>query len=106
MRWPRPAILLVLTGNVTAMFWFLLGGQLGLLVGWPLLLIPIAYMVLGATVIGGMVMRIASKQGLSLPLLSRGLGFGTKGSAVASIVYGVNYVFCFIFEAARLPRPQ
>ncbi|TWH41897.1 purine-cytosine permease-like protein [Rhodococcus rhodochrous J38] len=99
-RWPRPAILLVLTGNITAMFWFLLGGQLGFLVGWPLLLIPIAYMVLGATVIGGLIMRIASKEGLSLPLLSRGLGFGVKGSAVASIVYGVNYVFYFIFEGS------
>jgi cytosine permease len=100
MRWPRPAILLVLSGNVTAMFWFLLGGQLGFLVGWPLLLIPIAYMVLGATIIGGLIMRIASKEGLSLPLLSRGLGFGVKGSAVASIVYGVNYIFYFIFEGS------
>ncbi|MDF2468946.1 MAG: hypothetical protein K0Q61_1318 [Rhodococcus erythropolis] len=100
MRWPRPAILLVLTGNITAMFWFLLGGQLGFLVGWPLLLIPIAYMVLGATLIGGLIMRIASREGLSLPLLSRGLGFGVKGSAVASIVYGINYVFYFIFEGS------
>ncbi|MBY4130193.1 allantoin permease [Rhodococcus fascians] len=100
MRWPRPAILLVLTGNVTAMFWFLLGGQLGFLVGWPLLLIPIVYMVLGATLIGGLIMRIASREGLSLPLLSRGLGFGVKGSAVASVVYGVNYVFYFIFEGS------
>jgi purine-cytosine permease-like protein len=100
MRWPRPAILLVLSGNITAMFWFLLGGQLGFLVGWPWLLIPIAYMVLGATFIGGLIMRIASKEGLSLPLLSRGLGFGLKGSAVASIVYGVNYVFYFIFEGS------
>jgi cytosine permease len=100
MRWPRPAILLVLSGNITAMFWFLLGGQLGFLVGWPGLLIPLAYMVLGATVIGGLIMRIASKEGLSLPLISRGLGFGIKGSAVASIVYGVNYVFYFIFEGS------
>ncbi|MGO4236931.1 purine-cytosine permease family protein [Pseudarthrobacter sp. YAF2] len=99
-RWPRLAILLVLTGNITAMFWFLLGGQLGFLVGWPMVLVPIAYMVLGATVIGGLIMRIASKEGLSLPLLSRGLGFGVKGSAVASIVYGVNYVFYFIFEGS------
>ncbi|MGA9870647.1 MAG: cytosine permease [Rhodococcus sp. (in: high G+C Gram-positive bacteria)] len=99
-RWPRPAILLVLTGNVTAMFWFLLGGQLGFLVGWPLMLIPIAYMIIGATVVGGLIMRIASKEGLSLPLLSRGLGFGVKGSAVASVVYAVNYVFYFIFEGS------
>lgn len=99
-RWPRPAILLVLTGNVTAMFWFSLGGQIGFLVGWPMFLVPIAYMVVGATLIGSLIMRIASQEGLSLPLLTRGLGFGTKGSAVASLVYAVNYVFYFIFEGS------
>ncbi|WP_157517372.1 hypothetical protein [Mycobacterium sp. MS1601] len=61
---------------------------------WPWLLIPIA------TIVGGLIMRIASKEGLSLPLLSRGLGFGVKGAAVASIVYGVNYIFYFIFEGS------
>lgn len=99
-RWRRPAILLVLTGNVTAMFWFSLGGQIGFLVGWPMLLIPIAYMIVGATIIGALIMRIASQQGLSLPLLSRGLGFGAKGSAVASFVYAINYIFYFIFEGS------
>ncbi|MEU1305770.1 purine-cytosine permease family protein [Streptomyces shenzhenensis] len=99
-RWRRPAILLVLTGNITAMFWFALGGQIGFLVGWPMFLIPVAYMVVGATIVGAMVMRIASQQGLSLPLLSRGLGFGAKGSAVASFVYAINYVFYFIFEGS------
>ncbi|MBU8809460.1 cytosine permease [Mycolicibacterium goodii] len=99
-RWRRPAILLVLTGNVTAMFWFALGGQMGFLVGWPWLLVPIAYMVIGATVVGALVMRIASQEGLSLPLLSRGLGFGARGSAIASFVYAVNYVFYFIFEGS------
>ncbi|MGD2300921.1 allantoin permease, partial [Mycolicibacterium nivoides] len=64
-RWRRPAILLVLTGNVTAMFWFALGGQMGFLVGWPTLLIPIAYMIVGATIVGALVMRIASQEGLS-----------------------------------------
>jgi purine-cytosine permease-like protein len=100
MRWPRMAILLILSGNVTAMFWFSFGGQLAFLVGWPMVLIPVAYMVVGACLIGGLIMRIASKEGLSLPLLSRGLGFGVKGSAVASIVYGVNYIFYFIFEGS------
>ncbi|CAB4880077.1 MULTISPECIES: purine-cytosine permease family protein [Nocardiaceae] len=99
-RWRRPAILLVLTGNVTAMFWFALGGQIGFLVGWPMFLIPVAYMVIGATLVGSLIMRIASQEGLSLPLLTRGLGFGTKGSAVASLVYAVNYVFYFIFEGS------
>jgi purine-cytosine permease-like protein len=99
-RWRRPAILLVLTGNVTAMFWFALGGQIGFLVGWPGFLLPIAYMVVGAVIVGALVMRIASQQGLSLPLLSRGLGFGAKGSAIASLVYAVNYVFYFIFEGS------
>lgn len=99
-RWRRPAILLVLSGNITAMFWFALGSQIGFLVGWPMFLIPTAYMVVGATVVGAVIMRIASQEGLSLPLLSRGLGFGTKGSAIASLVYAVNYIFYFIFEGS------
>ncbi|MGW4336405.1 purine-cytosine permease family protein [Rhodococcus koreensis] len=99
-RWPRPAILLVLTANVTAMFWFSLGGQMGFLLGWPWMLLPLAYMVLFATVFGSMIMRICSREGLSVPLLTRGLGFGSKGAAVASVVYGFNYVFYFIFEGS------
>ncbi|KQU07882.1 allantoin permease [Rhodococcus sp. Leaf7] len=99
-RWRRPAILLVLTGNITAMFWFILGGQIGSLVGWPGLLLPISYLVIGATLVGSVVMRMASQEGLSLPLLTRGLGFGVKGSAIASLIYGVNFVFYFIFEGS------
>ncbi len=99
-RWPRPAVLLVLTANVTAMFWFSLGGQLGFLLGWPGMLLPLAYMVLLATVFGSLIMRISSREGLSVPLLTRGLGFGSKGAAVASVVYGFNYVFYFLFEGS------
>ncbi|MGD2417740.1 allantoin permease, partial [Mycolicibacterium nivoides] len=57
-------------------------------------------MIVGATIVGALVMRIASQEGLSLPLLSRGLGFGARGSAIASFVYAVNYVFYFIFEGS------
>lgn len=99
-RWPSLAILLILTGNVTAMFWFSLGGQIGFLVGWPLMLIPIGYMVLLATVLGALIMKIASKEGLSMALLTRGLGFGAKGSAIASFIYGINYIFYFLFEGS------
>lgn len=99
-RWPRPAILLVLTANVTALFWFSLGGQLGFLVGWPMMLLPLAYMVVLATLLGSVIMRISSREGLSVPLLTRGLGFGRKGAAVASVVYGFNYVFYFLFEGS------
>lgn len=99
-RWPAFAILLILTGNVTAMFWFTLGGQIGFLVGWPLMLIPIGYLVVVSTVLGSLIMRIASREGLSLVLLTRGLGFGAKGSAVASFIYGINYIFYFIFEGS------
>lgn len=99
-RWPAFAILLILTGNVTAMFWFTLGGQIGFLLGWPLMLVPIGYMVIFATILGALIMKIASKQGLSLVLLTRGLGFGAKGSAIASLIYGLNYIFYFIFEGS------
>lgn len=99
-RWPAFAILLILTGNVTAMFWFTLGGQIGFLVGWPMMLIPIGYLVAVSTILGSLIMKIASKEGLSLVLLTRGLGFGAKGSAVASFIYGINYIFYFIFEGS------
>lgn len=99
-RWPSLAILLILTGNVTAMFWFTLGGQIGFLVGWPQMLIPIGYMLVLATVLGALIMKISSKEGLSMVLLTRGLGFGAKGSAIASFIYGINYVFYFIFEGS------
>ena len=99
-RWPAFAILLILTGNVTAMFWFTLGGQISFLVGWPNMLLPIGYLIVVSTILGSLVMRIASKEGLSLVLLTRGLGFGAKGSAIASFVYGINYIFYFIFEGS------
>jgi purine-cytosine permease-like protein len=99
-RWPSLAILLVLTGNVTAMFFFSLGTQFSFLVGFPQALLPIAYMVVGATVLGALIMHISSREGLNMVLLSRGLGFGAKGSAVASLVYGVNYIFYFLFEGS------
>jgi cytosine permease len=99
-RWPSLAILLVLTGNVTAMFFFSLGTQFSFLVGFPGVLVPITYMVVGATVLGALIMHISSREGLNMVLLSRGLGFGAKGSAVASLVYGVNYIFYFLFEGS------
>ncbi|MCI4010793.1 hypothetical protein [Brevibacterium sp. ZH18] len=99
-RWPAFAILLILTGNVTAMFWFTLGGQIGFLVGWPMMLIPIGYLVVVSTVLGSLIMKIASKEGLSLVLLTRGLGFGAKGSAVASFIYGINYISTLFLKEA------
>lgn len=97
-RWPIPAIILVLLGNSTAMFWFILGADLSFQVGWPTMLWPLVYMFIVATVIGAVVMKLASNEGLSLNLLTRGLGFGYKGSAFTSLIYGVNFVFYFIFE--------
>ena len=97
-RWPMPAIILVLLGNSTAMFWFILGADLSFQVGWPTMLWPLAYFFIFATVIGAVVMKLASSEGLSLNLLTRGLGFGYMGSAFTSLIYGVNFVFYFIFE--------
>jgi cytosine permease len=97
-RWPIPAIILVLLGNSTAMFWFSFGGDLTYLVGWPNIIWPLLYMLVGATFIGSCTMKIASKEGLSLSLLTRGLGFGYMGSAVTSLIYAVNYIFYFLFE--------
>ncbi|MCU5773649.1 cytosine permease [Erwiniaceae bacterium BAC15a-03b] len=97
-RWPIPAIILVLLGNSTAMFWFSLGADMSYKVGWPTLLLPIAYMVVFATIIGSCIMKLASKEGLSLNLMTRGLGFGYMGSAFTSLIYAINFIFYFLFE--------
>lgn len=97
-RWPIPAISLVLLGNATAMFFFSFGAQQTFLVGWPWLLLPIGYFFGGAVLIGTVTMRVASREGLSQNLLSRGLGFGSRGSAVTSFIYAINYVYYFLFE--------
>lgn len=97
-RWPIPAISLVLLGNATAMFFFSFGAQQTFLVGWPWLLAPIGYFFLGAVTIGMLTMRVASREGLSQNLLSRGLGFGSRGAAVTSFIYAVNYIYYFLFE--------
>jgi purine-cytosine permease-like protein len=97
-RWPIPAISLVLLGNATAMFFFSFGAQQTFLVGWPGMLLPIGYFFVGAVLIGMLTMRMASREGLSQNLLSRGLGFGSRGAAVTSFIYAVNYIYYFLFE--------
>jgi cytosine permease len=97
-RWPIPAISLVLLGNATAMFFFSFGAQQTFLVGWPMMLLPIGYFFFGAILIGMLTMRMAAREGLSQNLLSRGLGFGSRGAAVTSFIYAVNYVYYFLFE--------
>ncbi len=98
LRWPIPAISLVLLGNATAMFFFSFGAQQTFLVGWPWLLIPIGYFFVGAVLVGMLTMRVAAGEGLSQNLLSRGLGFGSRGAAVTSFIYAVNYIYYFLFE--------
>lgn len=98
LRWPIPAISLVLLGNATAMFFFSFGAQQTFLVGWPWILLPIGYFFFGAVLIGTLTMRVASREGLSQNLLSRGLGFGSRGAAVTSFIYAVNYIYYFLFE--------
>jgi cytosine permease len=98
LRWPIPAISLVLLGNATAMFFFSFGAQQTFMVGFPMLLLPIGYFFFGAVLIGMLTMRMASAEGLSQNLLSRGLGFGSRGAAVTSFIYAVNYIYYFLFE--------
>ncbi|MEM5388151.1 hypothetical protein VSR68_31905 [Paraburkholderia phymatum] len=97
-RWPVPAISLVLLGNATAMFFFSFGAQQYFMVGWQTMLIPISYFFGGALVIGALTMRMASREGLSQSLISRGLGFGSRGAALTSFIYAVNFIFYFLYE--------
>ena len=98
LRWPIPAISLVLLGNATAMFFFSFGARQTFLVGWPWLSPPDRLLFLGAVLVGMLTMRVASGEGLSQNLLSRGLGFGSRGAAVTSFIYAVNYIYYFLFE--------
>ncbi len=98
LRWHIPAICLVLLGNSTAMFFFSFGAQMGFLVGFPWMLGPLNYFFIGSTITGALTMRIASREGLSQNVLTRGLGFGSRSSAVTSFIYAVNYIFYFLFE--------
>jgi cytosine permease len=97
-RWFIPAISLVLLGNATAMFFFSFGAQQAFLVGFPWMLAPIGYFFVGSTLIGMLTMRIAAREGLSQNLLSRGLGFGSRGTAITSFIYAINYIYYFLFE--------
>jgi len=97
-RWPIPAIILVLIGNSTALFFFTFGAQLSFTIGWPLMLFPLGYLFIGSALIGMVMIRLASKEGLTVDLMTRGMGFGYIGSAVTSLIYGINYIFFFILE--------
>ena len=79
LRWHIPAICLVLLGNSTAMFLFAFGAQMGFLVGFPWMLGPLTYFFIGSTITGALTMRIASREGLSQNVLTRRLGFGSRG---------------------------
>ena len=99
-RWPIPAISIVLLGNSTAMFFFSFGAQQAFAVGFPKMLVPIGYFFFGAIFIGALTMRMASREGLSQGLISRGLGFGSRGAAVTSFIYAVNFIFYFLYEGS------
>ncbi|MEH7344332.1 allantoin permease [Bacillus sp. JJ1532] len=97
-RWPIPAIIMVLIGNSTALYFYMFGVNLAYTVGWPWMLLPILYFFLGSSLIGMVMINLASKEGLTIDLMTRGMGFGYLGSAVTSLIYGINFVFYFIFE--------
>ncbi|RFU66588.1 purine-cytosine permease family protein [Peribacillus glennii] len=97
-RWPIPAIILVLIGNSTALFFFTFGTKLSFTVGWPIMLLPLGYLFIGASLIGMVMIHLASKEGLTVDMMTRGMGFGYIGSSVTSLIYGINFIFYFILE--------
>ena len=85
-------ILSVLVGFVTAFFFPLLGGlfliQYGAASSWIGLTISFVILIALALI----VTRVASREGLTSELLTRGAGFGTAGSVLTTVIYAGTFV--------------
>lgn len=85
-------ILSVLVGFVTAFFFPLLGGlflvQYGAASTWIGLAISFVVLIVLALI----VTRVASREGLTSELLTRGAGFGTVGSVLTTVIYAGTFV--------------
>ncbi|WP_347957187.1 purine-cytosine permease family protein [Gordonia aichiensis] len=86
------SVLTVLVGFVTAFFFPLVGGlfliQYGAAATWIGLVASFLVLIGFALV----VTRIASREGLTSELLTRGAGFGTVGSVLTTVIYAGTFV--------------
>ena len=86
------SVLGVLVGFVTAFFFPLVGGLYlqtsGAAATWVGLTISFVVLIVLALV----VTRVASREGLTSELLTRGAGFGSAGSALTTIIYAGTFV--------------
>ncbi|MGP4014822.1 purine-cytosine permease family protein [Saccharopolyspora sp. 5N708] len=103
-HWKRPSLsfAMSLSGLTSSVFFLALGGQLALLFGFPSAMAAFGV----ATVLGwlgsAVIARVTAMTGLDLDLITRGSGFGFLGSAVTSLIYGMNWLMYAAIEAAYL----
>lgn len=86
------AVMTVLIGFVTAFFFPLVGGMFLMQYGAAATWIGLAIAFVLLTVLALTVARVASREGLTSELLTRGAGFGTVGSALACIIYAGTFI--------------
>ncbi|MCY0880913.1 MAG: hypothetical protein OWS74_02875, partial [Firmicutes bacterium] len=101
-RWHFFSIFNVLLGVSTALFFLAWGGELTDAYGT----LPTLWgMVFGTVFIGSVgffFSWIGSATGLDSDLITRASGYGFMGSALASLIYSVNFIMFFAFEGSIL----
>ncbi|MGW4339223.1 purine-cytosine permease family protein [Rhodococcus koreensis] len=103
-HWKRPVRSLGITlfGAATSVFAFALGGQIALTSGMPTLLVSLAIAFIIALPVTAIVMWHTAGRSMDTDLLSRGIGYGYRGSAFTALVYAANWVMYAGFETAYL----
>ena len=103
-HWKRPvsSLAITLVGSATSVFSFALGGQIVLESGMPTLLVAVLVGFAVAVPLTVVVMWRTAGGSFDTDLLSRGVGYGYRGSALPALVYGLNWLMYAGFETAYL----
>jgi purine-cytosine permease-like protein len=101
-KWSSKSVLMVLLGILSAFFFPATGGAFWQAYGGPAtwIALAIAFVVLTALIIP--ISRVAVRQGLSAEMITRGCGFGFRGSAIPGLVYFFTFVIYAALEGQIL----
>ncbi|MGV9802103.1 purine-cytosine permease family protein [Mycobacterium sp. NPDC003449] len=103
-HWKRPVRSLAITlfGCATSVFAFALGGQIALTSGMPTLVVALIAAYVISLPVTALVMWHTAGRSMDTDLLSRGVGYGYRGSAFTALVYAANFIMYSGFETAYL----